>query len=501
MFSYLRYFSAISTVLIIAISLMIGYYFRNTATNDLKIFVEKSNISLTQSYINTIWRKHAPLFKKLENIDRRLWVKDEEFIEFSRSSFQFFEGVPLGKLNIYTTDLRKFLTTDPSEIKLNKENSSIGKLFQDKIDLKEVLGIAQNGEIRSNIIYNSEIKLPDGTIKNGALVQTVIPIIAEEYVPVIAGATKQGNVQAIIEIFYDISSQQEQLQMFQLIGTGGILIVFIALISALYFTSKKAEIMISKKHDENLELESAKARAEAESRDKSQFMANISHELRTPLNAIIGFSEIIKNETYGQLGNAQYLDYAKDIHTSGEHLLSLINDILDFSKAEAGKLELDNQQVDATKLLKASVRMVSSRADSTGVKLIESYPEDRIIMTTDPKRLKQIVLNLLSNSVKFTPSGGEVRLSASFGLDNKSIMLVVKDTGIGMAKKDVAKAMAVFGQVDSELSRRFEGTGLGLPLTRKLTALMGGTFEISSEPGCGTEVTITLPIEAAVKAA
>src|SRR5262249_21776130 len=150
----------------------------------------------------------------------------------------------------------------------------------------------------------------------------------------------------------------------------------------------------------------------AENRDKSQFLANISHELRTPLNAIIGFSDIIKKEMMPQIEDKRYHDYIGDIHTSGVHLLSLINDILDYSKAEAGKLALEITEVNATKMIQNSMRLVSPRAESANVKLLEQMPQEQIIMHTDGKKFKQVLLNLLSNAVKFTPAGGQVLVTA-----------------------------------------------------------------------------------------
>ncbi|MCB0307710.1 MAG: sensor histidine kinase, partial [Calditrichaeota bacterium] len=160
-----------------------------------------------------------------------------------------------------------------------------------------------------------------------------------------------------------------------------------------------------------LELAAQAAAAEAENENKSQFLASISHELRTPLNAIIGFSEIIRNETMGPLQNDQYKDYIRDIHNSGVHLLSLINDILDYSKAEAGKLDLILEEVDITKLIHASMRLITPRAEIARVQLSTEVPSEHYVLTTDGKKVKQILLNLLSNSVKFTPEGGTVKVT------------------------------------------------------------------------------------------
>ncbi|MDP5083259.1 MAG: HAMP domain-containing histidine kinase, partial [Rickettsiaceae bacterium] len=257
------------------------------------------------------------------------------------------------------------------------------------------------------------------------------------------------------------------------------------------YNTNYAQRIINKQFESNRALEEAKNRAEHESTSKTEFLANISHELRTPLNAIIGFSEIIMAETYGKMENRQYKDYIADINGSGKHLLSVINDILDFSKASANKLNVDKMELDLNKLAAASMRFVKPRADSASVQLIEDMPKHHIIIYADPKRLKQALLNLLSNSVKFTPTDGSVTLSIKRDKIKKLVYIAVTDTGIGMSDQDIPKALSSFGQVDNTLSRKYEGTGLGLPLTKKLIELMDGKFDIQSTPGEGTTVTIT----------
>ncbi|WP_420348499.1 PAS-domain containing protein [Pelagibius sp.] len=240
------------------------------------------------------------------------------------------------------------------------------------------------------------------------------------------------------------------------------------------------------------QLRSAKEEAELASRAKSDFLANVSHELRTPLNAIIGFSEIIKDQLFGPMGNQRYREYAIDIHDSGTHLLSLINDILDLSKIEAGKFELHEEPIDLEAATKASFRIMRDRAEEAGVVLILDFPAQLPRLRADPRAVKQILLNLLSNAVKFTDAGGQVSVEARM-LGSGGLRVQVKDTGIGIAEEDIAKAMAPFGQVDSSLSRKYEGTGLGLPLTRRLVDLHGGCLTLASKAGQGTSVTIDFP--------
>ena len=231
--------------------------------------------------------------------------------------------------------------------------------------------------------------------------------------------------------------------------------------------------------------------ASASNQSKSQFLATMSHELRTPLNAIIGFSEILKDEIFGPVGSARYRDYAASIHRSGAHLLGLINDILDISKFDAGKLELHEEQIDVGGLVADCIRLMEPQAQKAKVAVRSSIPAHAFILAADDRRLRQVLLNLLSNAVKFTPDGGEVKVSAS--RDEKGLSIGVADTGIGIAAKDIPLALERFGQIDSTLSRRYEGTGLGLPLAKHLMELHGGTLFIASEVGVGTTVTVSFP--------
>lgn len=243
----------------------------------------------------------------------------------------------------------------------------------------------------------------------------------------------------------------------------------------------------------NLELERAKEAAESASIAKSQFLANISHELRTPLNAIIGFSSIIVNQLFGELGNEKYRDYGKDIHDSGIHLLDIINDILDLSKAEAGKLKLKLDKVDVRQALTKCQTILGERALEGDVQLKLHLPSELPVLVADRVRFIQIMLNVMSNAVKFTPAGGTVNVY----VENEGSMegvsyftFKIVDTGIGMHKSDIDTAFQTFGQIDSGLNRRYEGTGLGLPLTKKLVELHNASIRIESEFGKGTTVII-----------
>ena len=239
-------------------------------------------------------------------------------------------------------------------------------------------------------------------------------------------------------------------------------------------------------------MHDARRAAELANKAKTDLMANMSHELRTPLNAIIGFSETMEHGVFGPLGNEQYEEYATFIHTSGTHLLHLINDILDVSAVEAGKLALREEEVSVADICEAALHIIHPKARDAYITLTGIEDTALPLLFADPLRLKQIFINLLSNAIKFTPEHGTVSCDAS--LDNqKNMIITIADTGIGMDAQNLDKAMEKFGQVDSSLSRKHEGTGLGLPLTKGLVELHDGVMEIASEPDKGTIVTLRFP--------
>jgi PAS domain S-box-containing protein len=247
-----------------------------------------------------------------------------------------------------------------------------------------------------------------------------------------------------------------------------------------------------RKQAEDAMLEAREA-AELANRSKSEFLATMSHELRTPLNAIIGFSEIMEHELLGPAGQPQYVDYSRDINESGRHLLQLINDILDVARLEVGRVTLREDYVGVHAIIGACLSMVRERAGTGGVAVIDRVSPDLPELYADERRLKQILVNVIGNAIKFTQSGGRVILDAF--VDADGLAITVADTGIGIASDDIAKVMAPFGQADSSLARRYEGSGLGLPLSRKLMDMHDGKLLLASRLGTGTTVTLRFPKE------
>jgi len=233
--------------------------------------------------------------------------------------------------------------------------------------------------------------------------------------------------------------------------------------------------------------------AEAASRAKSAFLANMSHELRTPLNAIMGFSEVMKEEVLGPLNNPRYVGYAGDIHASGRYLLGIINDILDLSKIEAGKMSLDAAcEFPLAGAVSASLTIVTPLAEKYGVRLAVAVPEDGVRLHAVERMVRQILINLMGNAIKFTPSGGTVEVGGMATADG-GYALRVRDSGIGMSPEEIAKALTPFGQVQNKLTATHTGTGLGLPLAKAMLELHDGTMTVDSTPHIGTTITLHFP--------
>jgi signal transduction histidine kinase len=239
-------------------------------------------------------------------------------------------------------------------------------------------------------------------------------------------------------------------------------------------------------------LRDAKDNADRANHAKTAFLATMSHELRTPLNAVIGFSDMMAQEVFGPIGDPHYAEYAQDIRNSGQHLLAIINDILDMAKIESGKLEMSEAWFALSDLITETLRLLRERARAAGIELMVEMGAELPVLQGDQQLIRQVLLNLYSNALKFTPPGGRVHTEINRRSDG-SVVVRITDTGIGIAPADLARVLQPFVQVENYLQRRHEGTGLGLPLVKAMIELHGGTFELDSVLGAGTTATVTFP--------
>ena len=475
MFAYLRLFAVASLLVVMTCVAVGGWYFRSLAEERLASLSQRTSTSVLQGYINTVWGQYSSVVVPLAASGDMAALKGNTVvIDLAKDTVRFFNQLPLTRVNIYTARGTLLMSANiRSDKKLSDKISSPNPQF----------AASHLNATRPSSILLHGIALQDG--QSATVVQTVVPIMSP------GASTPEG----IMEVINDVSSTWRETERFSYYVMGGVVGMVTILLLVLVLAGKKAETIIARQHEANLELAAAAAAAKAENQEKSQFLANISHELRTPLNAIIGFSDIIKNEIIAPMQNETYTRYISDINSSGIHLLSLINDILDYSKAEAGKLEMEVAEINGSKLVQSCLRLVEPRAEAGNVRLIDAMPKEPFVLINDGKKFKQILLNLLSNAVKFTPSGGQVMVTGWMNVADDTFSFEVQDSGIGIAPKDISRAMSAFGQVDNSLQRRYEGTGLGLPLTKKFVELMGGKFIIVSEVNKGTKITITVPRE------
>jgi signal transduction histidine kinase len=247
-------------------------------------------------------------------------------------------------------------------------------------------------------------------------------------------------------------------------------------------------------HDTKAYLEKANRLLREASEAKSAFLANMSHELRTPLNAIIGFSQMLESEMFGPLGDARYKEYIKDIHDSGQHLIALVNDVLDLSVVEAGQLELFESEVDLRALVDGCVDMLRNLAERKNLRLVSEITKNLPALSADAKTIRQILLNLISNAIKFTPEGGTISISGELS-DAREVVVRVNDTGIGIPEEDLQLVLKPFAKRDPTVANNEKGIGLGLAISKSLVEKHEGKLAISSTLGAGTTVEITFPRE------
>ena len=457
MFNMTRKFAAVSAVVLLLGAAALCYAHYTAAVRHLTTQAEGHNVDLARSLANALKSEVEFLFAQRAGDPVAVETLNAKVVGMLR-------GLSVAKVKIYDGNGMTAFSTERRQI---GEDKSANPGFRR----------ALAGQVASELVHRDTFSAFEGVIEDRDLLSSYIPMRSRE----IAG---------VFEIYSDVTPLLAEIRRAQIVQVAIVLSTLAAIYIALLLAVRRAERIARQQHKANLELEANVARAQAASQTKSEFLANMSHELRTPLNAIIGFSEILQRRYHGPLTPKQ-AGYVEDIRSSGKHLLMVISDILDMTKIETGRLELHESDIELAELVESCLPLIRERARESRVALRADLPSHPIVLHADETRLRQAVLNLLSNAVKFTDAGGSIAVTATH--DRDGLLLKVQDSGIGMSGEDIAVALQPFRQVDNALSRRYEGTGLGLPLARELVRLHQGELLIDSAPGAGTTVTIRLP--------
>ena len=473
-----RQFAIIAALALILAGILLVVLYRSWAVRELEAMAEHNNVAVAQLMSNTLLYGAPQGDAALRVFDISALETPEGIAAMHQAVVASVRGTAIVKVKIYNRQGITVFSTDPTQI------------GQDKSKGEGVIR-ALRGEVASELTHRDTFSAFEGVIENTDLLSSYIPIQADR---------PQASIDGVFEAYAEVTGFVTRIKQTQWLLTLVTSAVFAAIYIALLSAIRRADGIIRRQHQQALALAAGVARAESASQAKSEFLANVSHELRTPLNAIIGFSEVIEMEKFGPLGTPRYQSYIHDIHKSGVHLLNVISNILDLSKVELGRLDMQNELTSLGILIQDAVSMIRMQNPKSQVKLNAEIDADLRPIETDSTRLKQVLLNIISNAVKFTPAEGRVDVRARSD-ENGGCRIVVTDNGIGMAPENIPVAMSAFGQVENVMARRYAGTGLGLPLAKRLVELMGGQLRIDSALGQGTIVTIELPSKPTAKSA
>jgi signal transduction histidine kinase len=463
---------AAGTFVIFALSgALLSYFSYSKAVDDLRYVAEQTAVSHNRLFVNLIWPRYRAFAATAHEVPVEEIAAEPASRMLMSDIRQLAQGTQILKVKVFNTEGLTIFSTEAAQIGSNSYTSP-------------GLQAALRGLVDSRMEKRAKFTALDQVVHDRWVVSSYLPI----------RNVLTNTIEGILEVYSDISDTYDLVMRHVLTQVLVIIVVLCIAFALVLLVVQRADLEISRRWRENRALSEAMVAAENASLSKSTFLANMSHELRTPLNAIIGFAEMIRLQYFGALGDARYQAYAGHIHDAGQHLLAIINAVLDLSKIEAGKMRVNLELLDPAEVATGTLRLIEHEAEAAGLKLNLKLAADLPQMRLDRAKLRQILLNLLGNAVKFTPSGGSVTLSVE-PLPPAFVDFSLRDSGIGMRPEDLTTAMAPFGQVDNLYTRRHDGTGLGLPLSKHLAELMGGSLSITSVVGEGTHIRVLLPVE------
>ena len=467
-YSLTRRFIVLGGLVVLAVCFAIGFFARQAVRDDLQVLAESNNVALTRAFANLVWPRYSEFLTSAGDLDVAVLREHATTRALRAEVLAAMKGLSVLKVKIYNLDALTAFSTDPTQIGDDKSGNA-GFLA------------ARSGNVASELTHRDTFSAFEQTIENRDVLSS--------YIPILNGA---GAVEGVFEIYYDVTAllqKTDRSQRLQIaIVAVAMTVLYFVLVSVVWYGERRRQ----QQHEENLRLTRTAALAEESSRMKSEFMAHMSHELRTPLNAILGLSEVVKSQLFGPVGSKRYLDYAKNIWASGQHLLSIIDDVLEMSKAEAGQIKLEETDFNVSEALSDCVYSLAAEGEKAGVRVSLEVPGDLPHLHADRRRVVQMVRNLLSNSVKYTPADGTATVKLS-ETPRGGLLICVVDSGKGISEEDLAKVVVPFSRIEGAYSNDNSGAGLGLSIAKALAAMHDATFDIESHLNAGTRIAIEFP--------
>ena len=470
LFRLLPYFTIASGIAFILVASVVLFTYRELNVRHMASEIESSNQSMARVFGNILWSKYADyVMHRAPKTASELRVRPETQT-FDADLRQLTDGLDIIKVKIYRLDGLTVYSSNQRDIGKSKSNN------------QSFLASAVHGRPASKLDFRATFSGLNGILYDRDVVESYMPLYGAD-----------GHVEGVIELYTDVTDHVTQIYNDLIVLALVLVASFAFLYVILFLIVKRADKVIL---EQEKELITAVDAAEHANQLKSHFLANISHELRTPLNAIIGFSTLIKTEAFGRIEQPKYLEYVGHIQDSGENLLELLRDLIDLSIMQAGATTLSNDEIEIKGLIQHCVNQVILSANDKNVRLKTEIDPGVSVLRGDRRACRQILLNLLTNAIKYTPTGGEVTLRA--GCDGGDIKFEVSDTGIGIPKEKVSEVLEPFSRCSDQPYQTADGWGLGLSIANALVKLHKGRFLLESIVGKGTSAQVYIPVNAIV---